>query len=407
MEFTFKMALFNCFYETKEIHTILKPILIYSIEKNIKVSKGTMDIITENITDDDVYPIFYIDHYLWVFYEIIKKIDVSLDVILETLVFSINKQSKNDFYGTHNPILILENKLYDKIDQLTAEQYQLFSEYFLHKNALHEMHRFFEVANSEHFDNLKIYLLKKINDEKVKISQWILESLLAKLLNLSDVNKAQEQFDIISATYNTGNNIGIYKGVIYEIKLNIKHILHNNDKIKDDYQYLFAVHIEAEKKHNEQKIKTKDDIDKMLNNELYLMLDNDALLEELAKTIDYLNNHDNLNENKTFIGKVRSLESEHILNCLEYNFENEYKSPPIFSKTALFLIEFSIGTNYLENTINKTEILEYAKKWQAEPFYIFFYWIYIKQYAGDLLKQVFNQINEKEELKIKILDIVP
>ncbi|MCL2179673.1 MAG: hypothetical protein FWB83_00960 [Treponema sp.] len=404
MEFTFKIAVFNSFHETTEIQTILKPILIYSIEINKKVSKGTIDIISENITDDDVYPVVHIDHYLWVFYEIIKKIDVSLDIILETLIFSINKQSKQDFFGIHNPIIILENKLYDKIDQLTAEQYKLFSEYFLHRNTLHDIHRFFEIANLEHFDNLKIYLLKKINDEKVTISQWILESLLAKLLNLSDVNKAKKQFDIIKEIYKTENNIGIYKGIIYMINLNIKHILHDNDKIKNDYQYLFADHIEAKKKHNEQKIKTKEKIDKMQNNEINLVLDNDAILEELSKAVDYLNNPDNLNENKTFIGKVRSLESEHILNCLEYNFGNEYKSPPIFSKTVLFIIEYFIGANYLENTINKTEILKYVKKWQAEPFYIFFYWIYIKQYAGDLLKQVFNQINKKEELKIILLD---
>jgi len=404
IDFAVKLAVFNSFYETEEIQTILKPILIYSIEKNKKVSEGTMDIIQPKISDDDIYPVVHIDHYLWVFYEILKKIDISLDVILETLVYSINKQSKDDFFGIHNPILILENKLYDKIDRLTTEQYPLFSEYFLHKDTLLEMHRFFEITKSECFDDLKIYLLKKIYYEKIKISRWILESLLAKLLNLSNINKAKEQFDIINDIYNAEENIGIYKGLIYEINLDTRHILHNIEKTKNDYQTFFAEHIEAKKVFEEQKIKIKNNIDKMLNNELHLVLDNDVLLEELSKAVDYLNNPDNLNENKTFIGKLHSLESGYILNRLEYYFGKEYKSPPIFSKTVLFIIEYYIGADYAENNINKTKILTYARKWQAEPFYIYFYWIYIRQYAGDLLKQLFNKINENEELKLKILD---
>lgn len=404
IEFAVKLAVFNSFYESKEIQTILKPILIYSIEKNKKVSVGTMDIMPPEISDNDVYQVMNFDHYLWVFYEILKKLDVSLDIILETLVHSINKQSKHDFTGIHNPISILEDKLYDKIDQLTIEQYPFFSEYFLHKNTLLEIQRFFEIAKSECFDNLKIYLLKKINIEKIKISRWILESLLAKLLHLSDINKAKEQFDTINDIYNTEENIGIYKGIIYEINHDTRHILHNVEKIKNEYQTLFAELIEAEKRHNEQKIKIKDDIDKMLNNELHLMFDNDVLLEELSKAVDYLNNPDNLSENNTFIGKLRSLETEHIINRLEYYLGDEYKSPPIFSKTALFIIECFIGADYAGNDIDKIKVLMYGKGWQSEPFYIYFYWIYINQLTGDLRQQLFDQINENEELKLKILD---
>lgn len=68
IEFVVKLAVFNSFYETKAIKTILKPILIYSIEKKIKVSEGTMNIKPE-ISDNDVYPAVRMDHYLWVFYE--------------------------------------------------------------------------------------------------------------------------------------------------------------------------------------------------------------------------------------------------------------------------------------------------------------------------------------------------
>jgi len=404
IEFSFKLDVFNCFYETKEIQTLLKPILFYSIEKNIKKSEGTMAFIPTEISDNDVYPEININYYLERFYGILEKIKISINIILEILKYSINKKPEYDYMRIKNPITILENKLYDKIDQLTTEQYPLFSEYFFHKDKLIKMHKFFEITKLKNFDNLKIYLLKKIYYEKTKISQWVLESLLANLLNLSDINKAKEQINIINNIYNNKECISIYKGIIYEINRDTQHILYNTEKIKNDYQILFADYIEAEKRHNELKITIKDGIDIMNNNELYLIIKKDALLDELSKAVDYLNNLDNLTEDKSFIEKVHSLESESILNNLEYFTGNKINLPPIFSNTVLFIIRYFIGINYKKNNIDKIKILDYTKSLQKEPFYIFFYWIYIKQHAGDSLKLVFNQINENQEIKIKILN---
>ena len=402
-EFSLKLIIFCYFHENERLNSMIKPLLFYSLKQARSVFSGTMDLITDENTDNDTIPIMHFDYELLNFYEILPQLNISLNIVLELLLYVAENGIKDNISGIHNPVTTLENKLYEKIDQLQQEYYSLFSAYFFNKNTLLEIYRFFESTKDKVFDCLKIYLLQNIDTENIVIPFWIIESLLAKLLNLSDKKLAMDQYCIIKNKFYNIEKKTVYTGVIYEINHDTQHILHKQKNIQNEYLNIFAERIDYDKKHNEIKKNTKKKIEKMLAGELQLMLDNKSLENEVSNVINYLYNPENFSEERTFIGKIRSLGSEHILNNLEYLREQKYRPPPIFSKTALFFIEKKISTVNGENLLEKKEILNILRNEQEKPFYIYFYWYYVVQDRGESYKKIMTKINCNLEIKNNIL----
>jgi hypothetical protein len=380
-EFALKITLFAYFHETKGLSTLLKPLLFYAIKENKPVSVGKTQEIPAVIADKDTLPVMQIDYDLWGFYNILNNIDIPFELILELLVYIAKNNLKDINHGIHDdPIKILETQFYDKIEQLAEKHYQDFSDYFLRKETLIDMEQFFKKTKEQHFDSLKIYLIEKVCSPNMKISRWIIERLLSELLDLHDVNQAERQLKNLKDRFSQEENRGVYAGIIYETFHNQQHILNKNTIVQNEYNTLFAVRIAAEKIYNEKRETVKRLIVDMLDRETLLFFDNSLLTEEVKKTIIYLNNDANFEESHSFIGKIRTLSTVHILNRLEYFYGQDYKAPPIFSKTALFIIEKYIANDYSANTVNDSAIMLYLQKWQKQPFYIYFYWFFIDQH---------------------------
>jgi hypothetical protein len=380
-EFAFKIVLFAYFYETKSITPLLKPLLFYALKENKPTSVGRTWEIPTVITDKDTLPMMQIDHDLWGFYALLKNIDIPFELILELLVYIAKNDLGNINHSIHDDLIkILESQFYDKIEQLAEKHYQDFSDYFLGKETLIDMDRFFKKTNEKKFDNLKIYLIDKVCSSNMKISHWIIERLLSELLDLHDVNQAEQQLKSLNVRFSQKENQGIYAGIVYGTFHNNQHILNKNTIIQNEYYTLFATRITAERIHNEKREAVERMITDMLNRETLLINDNSLLVEEVKKTIVYINDDANFEESHSFIGKIRTLSTEHILRNFECFYGQDYTVPLIFSKTALFAIEQYIGSGYTENKVNDLAVISYLQKWQKQPFYIYFYWFFADQY---------------------------
>lgn len=407
-EFALKITLFVYFHETKCLDFLLKPLLFYALKENKPVSVGKMQEIPAVITDKDTLPMMQTDHDLWGFYALLKNIDIPFELILELFVYIAKNNLKDVNHGIHDdPIKTLESQFYDKIEQLTEKYYQNFLDYFLRKETLIDMDRFFKKTKDQNFDNLKIYLMEKVCPLNMQISHWIIERLLSELLDLHHANQAVQQLKNLKILFSQKDNQGIYAGIVYETFHNQQHVLNKNTIIQNDYNTLFAARIASEKIHNEKRDTVKCVIADMLNREVLLVNDNLLLAEEVRKAIIYLNDDANFEEPRSFIGKIRTLSTEHILNSLEYFYGQDYKVPLVFSKTALFIIEKYIGSGYSENTVNDSVVISYLQKWQRQPFYIYFYWIFIDQYRrSDSNEWMATLFDTCPEIKQQILDSI-
>jgi hypothetical protein len=407
-EFALKITLFAYFHETKSLNSLLKPLLFYALKENKSLSVGKTHDVPTVITDKDILPMTQIDYDLWELYTMLKNIDIPFELILELLVYIAKNNLKDINHGIHDdPIKILKSQFYDKIEQLTEKHYQDFSDYFLRKEILIDMDQFFKKTKRQNFDNLKIYLIEKVCSPDMKISHWIIERLLSELLDLHDISRAERQLRNLKDCFSQKENRGIYAGMIYETFHNQQHILNKNIIIQNEYNTLFADRIAAEKTHNEKREAVKRLIDDMFDRETLLISDTSLLEEEVKKAIIYLNDDANFEEFHPFIGKIRTLSKDHILHNLEYFYGQEYKVPPIFSKTALFIIEKYIGSGYSENTVDNSAIMLYLQKWQKQSFYIYFYWFLIDQYRGsDNSKQIATLFATYPKIKQRILDSI-
>jgi hypothetical protein len=407
-EFALKITLFAFFYETKGLNSLLKPLLFYAIKENKPVSVGKMQEVPTVITDKDTLPIMQIDHDLWGFYTILKNIDIPFELILELLVYIAKNNLKNINHGIHDdPIKILESQFYDKIEQLTEKHYQDFSDYFLRKETLIDMDQFFKKTREQHFDNLKIYLIEKVCSPDIRISHWIIERLLSELLDLHDVNQAERQLKNLKNRFSKEENRGVYAGIVYETFHHQQHMLSKKTIIQNEYNTLFADRIAAEKTHNEKRDTVKRLITEMLDRETLVFIDNSLLAKEVEKAIIYLNKDTNFEESYSFIGKIRVLSKDHILNNLEYFYGQDCKVPPVFSKTALFIIEKCIVNGYTENAVSISTAMSYLHEWQKQPFYIYFYWFFIDQHRGsDSNKRMAALFDTCPEIKRRILDSI-
>jgi hypothetical protein len=400
-EFIINLECFNNFYNNLLLRPLMVPLIKYALSYRFKDAGRMVHTLSDTLDDDELQPIEF-DHEAYTLFDIAKKMEMTIAEILNVILHAMNSDRYEIIKDEINsPVKTLENKLFSNLENIPDECFEQFRKYFFNfkkhyfdKNILKKL---FELNNTEQIEKLKIYLLGHILRNETTVHSWIIEQLLAGLINLNKKNKALNCLNKIKQAYQD-NNIGIYKGVIYYINSDNSHII--NKEIEDEYKNIFAEQIRLEEERKKTHMKIIQEIEESKQRDIDLLLDNDLMVIELKKIDKYLEDHEEIEEEKKPLHKLYFIRHSGIKNRISY--DGTYEPPPIFSETALHIIEdyyrsnqYSIGG--IINHLSKNFFLE-------KYFYIYFYQFYInnQKTIDDFDKYISNILDGNKKLKNKI-----
>ena len=394
-EFRVKFNIFSIFYSSEEIKPMLFPIMRYVIKNKYSDGYGMAATVPEMISDEYETPLIKTDDRIFLLSHILENIEISFPEILDLLVFAVEndvyQQLKNSY---NNPLSILETNLYQNITAIDKNDFKSFSIYYLNCNEYDFDERLFQIKNSDIIDELKIFLVYEIIT--LGIPKWRICHIIHKLLDISNKEISLEHINKIKECMQDN----IYKDIIYYIFHSKEHILNESDFIIKEYNIHFAEKIkkdiEKEKLLNELQIA----IQLSNENEITLLLDNDAMIAELYKINDFLQSPKIIDRERTPIGKLFYLHHESLINIVSYNFVED-DIPPIFSESALKIMEdfYRNNKNHIGDIIN--DLQEFCFK--NDNFYIYFYWVYINKRVDKEKDNVVNMILSNQTLYQKII----
>ena len=404
-EFALKSTIYSYFYDNESTVPMLAPLLYHVLNKADPSYNEAMEPVQEVNIYNNADSVMQIEYSVSGFYDTLIKVRIPFKLIIEALEYASIRKLLDEFDGLRNPIRQLEEQLIQRLNELTPEFFDSFSDFLLKFNYYHEIKKYFEKMKAAYFDDFKLFLIEKIYIERNNISRHLIEELLSELLNLTDSSAGESKLSEIKARFSGEESKGVYEGIIYCIYRNENHILKLSKLVDEDYYLLFAEQISAEERQRQKRLVTEQKIKEMYQNELNLILDNSAMVNEIKNIIVYINEPENLKESNTLIGKIHLLGHEHILLLLDFYRVQIDEAPNIFSKTALFIVENYIRSNRNTKVLNEKEVLSFFVCLHSKAFFIYFYWIYIEQdRTEDANKEVIKLINENPEIKQKILN---
>ena len=382
-EFRIKFNFLIIFYDNNNIKPLLFPILRYAMKNMYIDGYGMATFASEMITDEYETPLVKTDDRTFILSNLIKKIDLSLSDILDLLIYATDnnlyQQIKDSF---DNPIIILEEKLYNNLSLLERKDFKNFIQYYLNIDEHGFDERIFQKDKTEKNEELIEYFVLEIINTEVK--KWQTGHFLHKLINILSANRSIEYLLIIKERMPEN----VYNDVVWYIFNNKEHILSNSEFVIKEYNAIF----EKEIKKNIEKERLLESVKKQIElvnkNDITLILDSNEMINELNKINDFLQNSKIIDSERKPIGKLFSLNHEAVKNIITYR-RNEEIVPPIFSKCAIKIME----DFYRKDIYNIDKIIKNLQDYtfKENNFYIYFYWVYI------------SNIQNKDKIEIKYL----
>jgi hypothetical protein len=399
-EFIIKLYIFISFYKNEALLAMYYPIVYYAINNLAPQPIAPASIVPERITDEYETPMIQFDYDYTALKEVITLLPMRIKDVLELLNIAIAKDLFNiSLLSTENILQAVEDKLFKNINLITEDDYESFYTFLVLGDDPRIFMRFLE-NKKNNLCVLKSWIVKKVCSSEQKHNRWIIENILSNCININNLKSAYELFQLIESTQDKG----IYSGVVYLIHSNENHILHNCTEIEKKYQSLFKDRIKAEEKIQKKKLQINIQIEFMKNKEVELLLSNDLMVTEIKNITTYLKENKDFDpEEKSKIRRLRSLWVQIITSEIEYSDKNEHIVPPIFSQTAISIIDAYYQNNIFDvEKIIKSLNLNY---FLPEYFYFYFYQFYIT--GRDTEKMTKDDIifflNNNQEIKEKII----
>ena len=369
-DFTIKFNIFSIFYHDECIKPLLFPIARYAMKNIYPKGYGMASFVSDEITDENETPMIKTDDRTYILSHLLENMDLNPSNILDLLIFA----QENDLYESlrdtyESLIIILEDKLYNNIISLNAIDYQKFSDYYfsVEKHGFND--RLFQSDQTEQLDNLKDFLVKEVIQKGVK--KWGVGHFLHNLINLTN----KEHSLILLCLIKERLSQNIYKDTLYYVYNNTNHILNKAEYAIREYNTLYKEEIQKETEREKKLEKIKKEMETVRNNDISLMLNQDAMIIELHRINAFLVSQPKEEKNKTNYGKIYELKHESILRMFSYDYPK--CEAPIFSESAIGIME----DFYRDNIINIDLIIKELKEslFKDEFFYIYFYWFYIRK----------------------------
>jgi hypothetical protein len=394
-EYIIKMNIFCKFYNDDIIRSLLFPIIKYTMKNEFIHGHGMAITVPEMISDEYETPLIKTDDRLFTLTYILKEMELNLSEILDLLVFSTEQELYSKIKGSaYNPISILEEKLYNNIVFIESKEYDKFYKYYISTDEYGFDERLLLIEQSKDIENLKIFIFNKIIDEekmKRRASRF-----LHKLINFANAEISHNCLLLIKEK----KAENIYIDVVYYINSNAEHILNSTDYINEEYSNIFQNEILKQTEIKKRLENAEIEIKLIEDNDIILMSNPEAMINELNRINDFLIHTEIFDEERTNIGKLFSLYHGRIKDIILY--ENEKKTPPVFSECALKIMEdFYRNENYDIKLITK-ELYEYFFK--KGNFYIYFYWFFINNEQRNKKIDFLNIIGTHNDLRKNILD---
>lgn len=369
-EYRMKVDIFENYYDDDYIKPLLMPILRYRFKNYYYNGHGMASVVPEMITDDYETPMVQSDEHAYILSHLLKKIELNLSEILNLLIFTMEEGLYADIKDTFDsPITILEEELYKKLISLENKDYENFSQYYFGTDEFGFDNRLFQGKQTTQIEQLKIFLVNEVITRN--ITKWGVGNFLQKLINLSVSDRSLECLHLIKEKMAKG----IYADVIYCIFNDSSHILNNSELIASEYQAIFAEEIIKKAKREKNLELIKKEIEVVKSDDIKLILDNEAMLNELKKINNFLLNDTPEEKKKTHFSKIYSLRHKNIIQRLSY--DDTYNMPPVFSECAIKIMEEFYRMDIFDIYIIEKDLQGYSFK--DEFFYIYFYWTFISK----------------------------
>jgi len=183
-------------------------------------------------------------------------------------------------------------------------------------------------------------------------------------------------------------------------------LLNGNGFINNEYVSLFRERIEVEAERTKKLTKIQEDITNSKDGDIRLLLDNNAMTNELKSIDEYLSSQKELNEETKPLHKLLSLAHKRVVDLVQYGLQEKYIVPPIFSECALKILE----DFYRQDIFDIDRILVNLNNYcfNLEHFYLYFYWTYInyQEKKDESNASIIAIINSNASLKQRIIDSI-
>jgi hypothetical protein len=400
-EYRTKFDIFENYYDDDYIKPLLMPILRYRFKNNYYNGHGMASVVPEMITDDYETPMVQSDEHDYILSHLLKKIELNLSEILSLLIFTMEEGLYGDIKDTFDsPVKILEEELYNKLISIEDKDYENFSRYYFDTDEFGFDNRLFQGKQTMQIEQLKTFLVNEVITRN--ITKWGVGNFLQNLINLSVADPSLECLYLIKEKMPKG----IYADVIYCIFNNPSHIINNSEFIASEYHAIFEEEIIKNERREKNLELIKKEIEVVKGNDIKLILDHEAMLNELKKINDFLLNDTPKEREKTHFNKIYSLRHKNIIQKLSY--DDMCNMPPVFSECAIKIMEEFYRRNIFDINIIEKNLQGYSFK--DENFYIYFYWTFVSKednvdvekninLCPDVRQKILSSLNEDASKK--------
>lgn len=401
-DFRLKLKLFIHFHKNNYIRNLLVPLVIKILGS--KKVDPLASLVPSILDDEFKTPTIYSDNDISYFSYAIKNYEIQIS----DLLLILNSCSCSDL---HHSSSYEADKLYREIisrfkdcirsvsDDKIPELYKFFVKYIESDSGLYisDLNDYIKLLSDKQKENLFDLFLNDLKQKEEWQKFWMLYRTIVFLLDTANKTESCLLFEKLK-------EIGsIYRECVADIyiaKLE-KHPLY--DIAVAEYPLLFPEQAEKEKTRTKCLYLFETEKKAMLEKEIDVISNKESLPNELNRIFEYLDKNENSLQKDTDRGKLIELQADYIGNRIQYEHEENYSVPPIFSSFAIkYLFNFIDESNEL----NRKQAIKNSEDWFSDEkyFWRYFFWLFICHYKKeetDTFLEKYTELVEKIKNSMK------
>lgn len=390
-DFRLKLKLFIHFHKNIYIRNFLVPLALKILSNKTISSDMKSSIIPRNLDDEFETATIHFDNDIFYFTSAIKEYVITIsDVLLilnSCVEYYLNCNSDYQLNELYKEIILqFKNSINKMTESDIPDFYKLFTKYIEYNSGLYigKFSEYLELLNNEQKVKIFSLLLLDLHEKEKWKNEWLLCKCIIILLDIENNKTAISNFQKLKDIEK------IYNNCIYDL-FNQKLSVHPLYEIsKTEYPIIFAEQIKKDEKRNKALKDFEDEKQNMLKNEINVVSNKESLLSEINKILDYLNGNREGSKRDSDRGRLLELEYENIGNKIQYNYADNYSTPPMFS---CFAIKYLFNSIEIAGSLNREKIYINIESWFSDEkyFWRYFFWLFICHYKKEEINSFLEQ----------------